>query len=332
MTAARNRRRAPRVGAVVIGRNEGARLDACLASVRAAGLPVVYVDSGSTDGSPDRARAAGAAVIELPPDRPFTAARGRNAGATFLLAGTDAPEIILFIDGDCTLDPDWPETAARALADDPSLALVTGWRREVRADASIYNDLCAVEWHRPAGDIEACGGDMAVRSAAFAAVGGFDEQVIAAEDDEFCTRLRKAGWRLVRLPVQMTTHDAAMTRFAQWWMRAVRSGHGFAQVGALHPEHFRAERRRVQLFGLVGPMLVAVYAVVWPSGLWLLSAFYAASYVRSFSGRRAEGLGAARAARHAGFLVLSKFPNAIGMVTYWLRRARQRPYRLIEYK
>ena len=123
-----------------------------------------------------------------------------------------------------------------------------------------------------------------------------------------------------------------MTRFGQWWQRAVRSGHGFAQVGAMHPDHFRAERRRVQLYGLLGPVLAATYAMIWPTGLWLLAAIYGLSYQRSFAGRRAEGLSPARAARHAWFLVLSKFPNAIGMSAYWLRRARGAPYRLIEYK
>ena len=39
------------VDAVVIGRNEGARLLACLASLQGQVRRVVYVDSGSTDGS-----------------------------------------------------------------------------------------------------------------------------------------------------------------------------------------------------------------------------------------------------------------------------------------
>lgn len=50
----------PGVGAVIIGRNEGARLVACLASFPGWVRPLVYVDSGSTDGSVAAARAAGA--------------------------------------------------------------------------------------------------------------------------------------------------------------------------------------------------------------------------------------------------------------------------------
>ena len=44
------------VGAVVIGRNEGQRLIRCLSSLAGRVSPIVYVDSGSTDGSLDIAR------------------------------------------------------------------------------------------------------------------------------------------------------------------------------------------------------------------------------------------------------------------------------------
>ena len=55
----------PRIGIVAIGRNEGERLRACLASLPTDAVRV-YVDSGSSDGSVAAARAAGATVVELP--------------------------------------------------------------------------------------------------------------------------------------------------------------------------------------------------------------------------------------------------------------------------
>ena len=66
------------VDAVVIGRNEGERLRACLASLQMQVGRVIYVDSGSTDGSADMARDMGAEVIRLDMAQPFTAARARN--------------------------------------------------------------------------------------------------------------------------------------------------------------------------------------------------------------------------------------------------------------
>ena len=70
---------------MVIGRNEGDRLKSCLQSVMQPGNVVVYVDSGSSDGSVTLARSLGIAVVELDLSIPFTAARAINAGWEYLL-------------------------------------------------------------------------------------------------------------------------------------------------------------------------------------------------------------------------------------------------------
>lgn len=67
------------LGIVIIGRNEGERLVRCLASVHGQAR-VVYVDSGSTDESVAKARAAGADVVSLDLTIPFTAAEQEAAG------------------------------------------------------------------------------------------------------------------------------------------------------------------------------------------------------------------------------------------------------------
>ena len=68
------------LGIVIIGRNEGERLHRCLNSVVGRGYTVVYVDSGSTDGSIELAQTMGAEVAQLDLSQPFTMARGRNLG------------------------------------------------------------------------------------------------------------------------------------------------------------------------------------------------------------------------------------------------------------
>jgi GT2 family glycosyltransferase len=319
------------LGAVVIGRNEGARLVRCLASLKGEVAPLVYVDSGSTDGSIYAAQDAGAKVIQLDNTVPFTAARARAAGFE-ALTKSGLPDYVQFIDGDCGIEPGWIAAGRAALADYPDLGLVTGWRSEINREASVYNALCDFEWHRPAGDIASCGGDMMVRSAAYEAAGGFNPAVIAAEDDEFCIRLAKAGWRLHRLPLKMTRHDAAMTRFSQWWKRAVRTGHGFAQVGFLHPDYFVRERRRAWLFAVVLPVAAFIGAAFSPWALVAVLALYLASYLRTAQGLVREGLTVREAAHHALFLTLSKFPNLLGMITFHLRRLRGADMRIIEYK
>ena len=317
----------PTLGAVVIGRNEGDRLKACLRSLVPLCARVVYVDSGSGDDSVAFARSLGVTVVELDTSTPFTAARARNAGFEALLAGGEL-DLVQFVDGDCKVEPGWLEAGVTALAERPDLGLVTGWRSEIHPLASVYNQMCQVEWRRPAGPISACGGDMMVRVTGFRKAGGFDPTVIAAEDDEFCLRLAEAGWKLERLPVEMTLHDAAMTRFGQWWQRAKRAGHGFAQLNRMHPPHFQREKLRVWVYGLILPLILLLGLFV--SGWIVLAvlAIYALSFWKTWRGLRGQPM----AVRQAALLTVAKIPNLLGMLTYQRRRRKGEDMRIIEYK
>lgn len=320
------------VDVVLIGRNEGQRLINALAAAQGQARRIVYVDSGSTDGSLAEAEAVGAEIVNLDMSVPFTAARARNAGFDALMLSGPTPEFVQFVDGDCALVDGWIDLGRAHLEAHPDLAVVTGWRSEINRDVSLYNQLCDFEWRRPAGEIMACGGDMMVRAEAFALVSGFDPTVIAAEDDEFCTRLRKAGRKLERIPHEMTRHDADMTRFGQWWQRGVRSGHGFAQVGFLHPDYFVRERKRVLVYGLILPLVFLLGAFIsWVIPIAVL-AVYAMSYVRTVQGLQREELPSAEARRHAVLLTLSKFPNMLGIAVFHWRRLRRAQMRIIEYK
>ncbi len=57
-----------------------------------------------------------------------------------------------------------------------------------------------------------------MRAAALAAVGGYRDELIAGEEPELCVRLRASGWSIWRIDEEMTLHDAAITRFRQWWL------------------------------------------------------------------------------------------------------------------
>ncbi|MEH6648094.1 glycosyltransferase [Sulfitobacter sp.] len=321
-----------KIGAVIIGRNEGKRLVNCLKSLRNEVSLVIYVDSGSTDSSIENAKKYGAECVLLDSDRPFTAARARTAGFERIKQRADIPEFVQFIDGDCWLEEGYIAKAATQISDDPGLAVVTGWRTEIDPGASVFNEMCDHEWHGPTGDIMACGGDMMVRVSAFEQIGGFNPKVIAAEDDEFCIRLRKAGWSLHRLPLSMTHHDANMLQFGQWWNRAVRTGHGFEQVNDLHPEYFIRERRRMWIYGGALPVLGLVGAVFYWPLLMFVFALFAISYARTALGLAKAGLPRLRAGHHAFYLFLSKFPNIIGALTYHKRRRQGAEMVIIEYK
>ncbi len=324
--------KASTVAAVVIGRNEGVRLQRCLTSLQGQVARIVYVDSGSVDDSVNFARGIGAMVVELDSSVPFTAARARNAGFA-ALHDAGLPDYVQFVDGDCGVQPGWIAEAQATLDRHPDIGILTGWRREIEPERSIYNALAEVEWHRPAGDILVCGGDMMVRSTAFAAVAGFNRTLIAGEDDDFCLRVRATGLRVHRLPRTMTHHDADMTRFSQWWRRAVRSGHAFAQIGSLHPGHFVREQQRVLFYGGAMPVLALAGLA---TGRWLLVALATAAWgfnwLRTWRGLVSDGQSSGQAARHAAALTLSKLHSIQGMLTFYIRKLKGAEMQLIEYK
>src|SRR5262245_32426939 len=182
------------LGVVAIGRNEGERLRRCLTSLSGQGLTIVYVDSGSEDGSVELAQSMGADVVELDMSRPFTAARARNQGAERLREVDPRARFVQFIDGDCELAEGWLEKARRALEEHPRVAVVCGRLRERDPEISVYNRLADLEWDTPIGEAKACGGIAMIRLDAFEEAGGFNPAVIAGEEPELCLRLRRNGW------------------------------------------------------------------------------------------------------------------------------------------
>ncbi len=322
----------PITGVVAIGRNEGERLKRCLRSVVGEDVPAVYVDSGSSDDSVAFADKMGVPVVDLDMCIPFTAARARNAGYEKLVSLHPELDYVQFVDGDCEVVEGWLAEAAATLQDDEKLGVVTGWRSEIKPDETVYNAICHDEWRAPAGPIEACGGDMMVRRAAYDQIGGFNDTVIAAEDDEFCIRIGAAGWKLLRLPREMTQHDAAIYRFGQWWKRAVRAGHGFAQVGDMHKGYFAASRRRVLFYAVVLPLFSIVGLLVWWPLVMVAVLIYLASFAKTTMGLIGAGKTVGSAMHHALFMVLSKFPNLIGFIQYYQRKRRGSEMRIIEYK
>jgi GT2 family glycosyltransferase len=319
---------AERVGIVVIGRNEGELLPRCLRSVQASGAPVVYVDSGSVDGSCRTASDLGAATVDLDPARGFTAARARNAGFERLLSLQPRIKYVQFVDGDCELDPEWLGAAVSTLDGDSDVALVCGRVREAMPEASIYNRLCDIEWDTPAGVDVPSGGIAMVRAESFAAAGGFRADLVAGEEPELCVRLRQRGLHTLKLPTEMARHDAALLRFSQWWRRCVRAGHAYAQGAELHrgtPERYwMREASSILFWGVANPILALAVASRSGGLTLLLLVGYPALAARIWFRHRTR-LGDARAFLFASFCTLAKFPQACGVARFAVRRIAARP-------
>src|SRR6185295_73268 len=276
------------------------------------------------DESVALARARGAQVVELDAVSPFTAARARNAGFQRLLETQAQFDYVQFLDGDCELAPGWLECAAGFLSQHEDVAAVGGRLREKHPERTVYNLLCDIEWDAPRGAARSCGGIAMMRVDALVAARGFRGDLVAGEEPELCARLRAAGWRIWRLDAEMAAHDAAISRFGQWWRRTLRAGYAFAQNAALHgapPERLGVrESRSAWFWGFALPLLT-VATLPW-LGAWalLIPAAYPLQVVRL----------ALRGGNwwRALFLVLGKFPELAGQIRFRLER---HPH-LIEYK
>ena len=332
------------VGVIAIGRNEGERLRRCLASVCGRGMPVVYVDSSSSDGSVALARSVGAEVVELDMSLPFSAARARNAGFERLVQVAPQARYVQFVDGDCEVVEGWIERAGKELDARPEVAVVCGRRRERHPEASVYNRLADVEWDTPVGETKGCGGDAMMRVQSFRQVGGFDPSVAAGEEPELCQRLRDKGHKVLRVDAEMTLHDSAMLHFGQWWKRAVRSGYGAMDVATrfghqgLFVKHVVSARRWTVGWTTAVVVMTAGTSLATGDARWALGAggivlamlplqmLRLAVQVR----RRAPDWKTALA--YGVLTMIGKWANLLGQWRYLRDRAAGRNTRLIEYK
>lgn len=327
------------VSAVVIGRNEGERLGRCLASVRAlapASTPheILYVDSGSTDGSLALAAQHGARVIALHPARP-TAALGRNAGWR-----SASGEFVLFLDGDTELAPHFLREALRCFAQ-PEVAVVWGHRRELHPEGSVYNRVLDLDWIYPPGPAPFCGGDAVFRRSMLLATGGFDETLIAGEEPELCRRILARGGTILHIDAPMTGHDLQITRFAQYWRRAERAGHAYAEVSArfrgtadrFWSAEAQRNRRHAVLLLLVPAALLA--ASVWLWSPWPLDLFLmllAGLAARTALKARWKSAGWKTLLLYGMHSHLQQVPIFAGQMRFLLHRRRGVRQGLVEYK
>lgn len=322
------------IGVVVIGRNDGARLGDCLRAAGVGDFPVVYVDSGSTDGSVTLAESFGVRVVVL--EKPFTAARARQAGLAYLLERLPGLEYVQFLDGDCIMDGAWLPVASKYMEACPRIGGISGRRIEQRCEALFYSRLLDIDWDQPAGEAEHVGGDSLLRVAALRQVDGWAGELIAGEDPDISFRMRDQHWQIMRLQDLMTTHDANMHHFSEYWRRAVRSGHAYAEVGF---KHRRGAGKRwvwktigILFYGMLLPLLSLLGLWrFWPFTL-LVGLVYARMFISMVRMCRGRGRNWGLSLAYASLNAICKVANVLGVIKYWWGRARGQRSTLIEYK
>ncbi|MDE1175185.1 MAG: glycosyltransferase [Edaphobacter sp.] len=328
-----------KVSVVVIGRNEGERLRRCLSSVFAMDrtgfeTEVIYVDSGSTDGSTELARSMGAQAIVLKPERP-SAALGRNAGWRAAVG-----DIVLFLDGDTVLHPRFVVDSLSEFQNQ-EVAVVWGHRRELYPKSSIYIRTLDLDWVYAPGWTLYCGGDALFLREVLAKVEGFDETLIAGEEPELCRRISSLGFRILHVDRPMTGHDLAIHHWRQYWKRSARAGHAYAEVSERYRDTEQAfwtgesKRNRNRAIMWSGITVISAITALWIHHLWpigILVFFMAAGALRSAWKARWKSNDTIALALYGVHSHLQQIPIFVGQMQYWINHRRGKRAMLVEYK
>lgn len=342
MSGAIGRAESANVGVVVIGRNEGGRLIQCLDSLRR--FPkCVYVDSGSTDGSVQRAIESHAFVVELEIPPNFTAARARNVGIAKLLLEDPEIEFIQTVDADCEIHSGWIDAGLAALANEPRLAATFGRLRERYPNRSIYNAICDDSWNAPIGEFPIVGGVAMFRTAALREANFYNGDMIAGEEPDLAVRMRKSGWRIRRIDAEMGFHDADIMRFGQWWARTRRTGHAYGELAYRHPDAEDPKWHRTVLsivfWGGLMPVCLAVailLAIAVSRYFWIAVAAgllaWTSRVVQQAIMKRKAGLTPKIAAAFGALVMIGKIPQFFGLCLYHRNRLAGRASSIIDKK
>lgn len=162
-------------------------------------LEVIVVDNGSTDRTAEIASQEGARVIEFPVG---TIAAVRNRGVQDASA-----EVLIFIDSDVTVTPEWHEKLSAVLEEvRQSPLLITGSRYQPTNYKSFLNKY----WYAELTQYDATyinAGHLITSRELFNKIHGFSENLETAEDYDFCQKAVKAGAVIKNNPELIVTHD-----------------------------------------------------------------------------------------------------------------------------
>lgn len=322
-----------KIGVVIIGRNEGQRLISCLESVLSQRVPVVYVDSESSDDSVLEARKRNVHTIELDSSIPLSAARARNEGFFELIKQNSDIEFVHFIDGDCELHSQWLSSVRNAFEQYETAQVIFGRLREKNRSQSVFMTLCDIDWYKPPGLVTSCGGIATYRRSIFEQLNGFNSELVSGEEPEFCSRITATGGTVRCIDSEMGTHDAAMTKFSQWWTRTTKVGFGYRSGSDWGG--WKKQYRSTLIWGFILPTAILTVSVIFSAKLLWLFLIYPLQILKIFLSKNDIGT-QSKVDRfwYAFFCVLGKFAEVQGLAKHFLNEkfANHRENKLIEYK
>jgi len=293
---------------IVPVRNDAERLRGCLESIRACdgNIPaeIIVGDNGSTDGSAEVGRAAGASVLDL---AGRSVAEVRNAAAQAARG-----EFLAFVDADHVLDKGWARAAVLVLQN-PGVSAVGAQYHTPDDGTWVQKTFDCMRRHRPGlRSVDWLpSGNLVVRRFVFDRLGGFDTTLETCEDVDLCQRIVQRGGRLMAADGLRSVHRGDPPTLLALFLAEMWRGRDNLRVS------LRVRLTLARLPSVVAPIgiLTALGAiplglVFWTSGGWYLSTLATAALIGVFAVRSAVLVAHAPAAARGRWLALQGFALA----------------------
>jgi glycosyltransferase involved in cell wall biosynthesis len=219
---------------VIIAHNEAKNIARSITSALHAArhqpnTEILLVDSASSDETVEIARQYPISIVRLPSDWFLSVAAGRLIGMQYTRG-----ELVLHMDGDMELDPDWADRAVAYMREHADAGAVAGYYRNILVEGNqIVGER---DVHYEPGErvrqVRYVGGAALYRREAINAGGGFQPYIRGEEDVYLCLGIRHAGYKVVQLPYLMSKHYSMPSNSMAYSWRRLLLGMwlGFGQV------------------------------------------------------------------------------------------------------
>lgn len=226
-------------------------------------IEVIVIDDGSADDTARIASNFPCKLIKLKKNSGI--ARARNAG---LKEATG--DFIYFLDSDCIPNEDCLALLLMEIESESDIGIVGGSGVDKYMDKNwVALAYYVSEWYDCSPGLKKeyrnflRTANLLVKSEVIAKVGGFNEDIFAGEDFDFCVRARNQGYKLVYLPEAIIVHDHPRVNLKSYLQTFYRNGLGGTIFRLMYKPTVPYSKffpERAVLFALVSPAFI-LYAI-----------------------------------------------------------------------